>query len=114
MYAAPLIGIAPPMPYFCPSHTFVVGTIKSHVSADDDLWVDRIHGEHRETDVAAAVGAAVSTDRWARRAAISTNVRSAGTMRWYLNPRRPAVHGLVEVMVRVAGPQKIEHGVDHA
>src|SRR5439155_5383927 len=36
------------------------------------------------------------------------------TSRWNLDPRRPAVHRLIEVMVRVAGPQKVKRRANHA
>ena len=115
MDAAGWIGIvAPLVSYFGPSRAFVIRAVKSLVASENDLWVDGIHGEHGKADITAAAGAAVGTDRRARRVVIRTNVRSAGATGWYLNPSRSAVHGLVEVMVRVAGPQKIKRGVDHA
>src|SRR5262245_17320701 len=88
----------PPVPCFSPSHAFVFGAVKSLVSPEDDMWVDGIHSEHRETN-AVTVRAAVSFGE---------------APRWDLDPRHAAVHRLVEVMVRVTWRQKIKDAVDHA
>src|SRR5947208_13545174 len=79
MDAARWIGIvAPLVSYFGPSRAFVIRAVKSLVASENDLWVDGVHGEHGKADITAAAGAAVGTDRRARRVVVCANVRSAG------------------------------------
>jgi hypothetical protein len=97
--AAGRVGIVSPLiSYFSPAHTFVLGAVKGHVACEDDVWVERIHSEHPKADTV-GIGAAVSSSK---------------ASRWDLNPICSAVHGLIEVMVRVAGPQKRKRGVNDA
>src|SRR4029077_10011911 len=96
-----LVGMdvrTPPMPYFSPGHAFVVGAVKSHVTAKDNLWIGGIDSERREANT---VG-------------VGANVSPGKAIRLDLNPGRPAVYRFVQVMVRVARSQKVKHGVDHA
>src|SRR5256885_5963228 len=93
-----MYGWSPPVPYFCPTCPFVFGAIKGHVASENDLRVGGVHRENREADVI-GVGAAVG---------------SGEAMGRDLDPRRPAIHGLKEVMFWIAGAEKIKHGVHHA
>ena len=89
---------APPRLYLSPCYAFVVGAVQSHVASEDDTWVEGIHIEHPNPDTI-DVRAAVSAGR---------------APRWDLNPRRPAVHRLIEVMVGVARSQKVKCRADRA